>query len=63
MPSNTCRVQLRCIGGQALDTSQDHWVSRFHHPMHRRYWTDPRMTEHYDAVWELVAAARSAWAA
>jgi AcrR family transcriptional regulator len=37
-----------------------HAMSRFHHPMHRRYWTDPEMPEHYDAVWELVAAALAA---
>jgi AcrR family transcriptional regulator len=34
-----------------------HAMSRFHHPMHRRYWADPGMPEHYEAVWELVAAA------
>ena len=37
-----------------------HAMSRFHHPMHRRYWTDPEMPEHYDAVWELVAMALAA---
>jgi AcrR family transcriptional regulator len=37
-----------------------HAMSRFHHPMHRRYWTDPGMPEHYDAVWELVSAALTA---
>jgi AcrR family transcriptional regulator len=35
-------------------------MSRFHHPMHRRYWTHPELPEHYDAVWELVAAALAA---
>jgi AcrR family transcriptional regulator len=34
-----------------------HAMSRFHHPMHRRSWTDPEMLDHYEAVWELVAAA------
>jgi hypothetical protein len=24
--------------------------------LHRRYWTDPRMPEHYEVVWELVVA-------
>jgi AcrR family transcriptional regulator len=37
-----------------------HAMSRFHHPIHRRYWTDPGMPEHYDAVWELVAVALAA---
>jgi hypothetical protein len=37
-----------------------HAMSRFHHPLHRRYWTDPGMPEHYEAVWELVAAALTA---
>ena len=34
-----------------------HSMSRFHHPMHRRYWTDPGMPEHYETVWELVAGS------
>jgi hypothetical protein len=28
--------------------------------MHRHYWTDLGMPEHYEAVWELVAAALTA---
>jgi AcrR family transcriptional regulator len=37
-----------------------HAMSRFHHPIHRRYWTDPEIPEHYQAVWELIAAALTA---
>jgi AcrR family transcriptional regulator len=31
-----------------------HAMSRFHHPLHRHYWTDPELPEHYEAVWQLV---------
>jgi AcrR family transcriptional regulator len=36
-----------------------HAMSRFHHPLHRRYWTSPDLAEHYDAVWRLVAKGLS----
>lgn len=34
-----------------------HAMSRFHHPLHRSYWTDPAMTADYAGVWELVESA------
>jgi hypothetical protein len=34
-----------------------HAMSRFRHPLHGRYWTDPELLDHYDAVWELVQSA------
>jgi AcrR family transcriptional regulator len=37
-----------------------HAMSRFHNPLHRRYWSDPELATHYEAVWELVAAGLSA---
>lgn len=31
-----------------------HAMTRFHHPLFRRTWTDPDLDTHYQAVWELI---------
>jgi AcrR family transcriptional regulator len=52
--------EISCADPERTARAAFHAMSRFHHPMHRHYWTDPEVPEHYEAVWELIAAALEA---
>jgi AcrR family transcriptional regulator len=55
--SGARRGEISCSDPERTARAAFHAMSRFHHPMHRRYWTDAGMPEHYEDVWKLVAAA------